>query len=135
MNTLTLDEVRKIADGQARGPFSGSPGFNVKAATRTAVHEALQAKNPPPCATVAPEHAQALNGRRPLTFTEKAAIDAFKRGQVTEEHHQSLAAARSAGSLDAVGVIDTFHFVQKMHGKSLWEETDRLVAALGEVKS
>jgi len=126
MNSLSLDEVRAIASAQAK--FKDVPGFKLRDAIRTSVHEALQAKNPPPCSTVTPEHAKAMNARAPLTHIQKADIDTFKRGQLTEEHHQALAAARASGSLDAVGVVDALHFVQKMHGKSLWEETDRLVA-------
>jgi hypothetical protein len=148
MNTLTIEEVKAIYDGEKAR--KGTPeGFDPRQSARVLVHVELLARNPMPCTSLTPEmqaardrkekvqHGVDANGApimsRALTHKEHEAQVAHQRAQVTEEQYGAFASARSARhphTVDGAGnvtVKDAHHHVQKLHGIALWQETDRLV--------
>lgn len=129
MNTLTAAEVKALHDEQV-SLWGKSDGFNARQAARTRVHEALQAKNPPPFSSLAPDMVEARNRRTPLTHAEKAFQHAHQIAQLGDEHHEAYGRARAAGDKDAIGCADAHHYHQKLHGKALWVEAERLVTEL-----
>jgi hypothetical protein len=132
MNTLTVDEVKVIHAAQVARKDAPAD-FDAKQSTRVLVHADLQVRNPMPCTSLTPDMQAARDRRDPLTYQEHEAQVVHQKAQVTPEQHAAHAAARNGKHpdlVDANGVItvkDAHHHVQKLHGKSLWEETDRLV--------
>jgi hypothetical protein len=127
MQSLSVDEVKAIyAAEQAR---KGVPdGFDPKQSTRVLLKARLQEINPVPYGEQVLSEAQIASrrGRPKPSRKEHAEHVAAMRSAVTEEDHAAF--ARAKGTPDAKDVLDAHHFAQKMHQKSLWAETDRLIA-------
>lgn len=118
-----LTELGEPKDGFALQAFRG---------TKSRVHAALQLEKPMPYSDL-PDHVQPnAKGDFHLTRKEFADVQAHQRTQPTDAEH--LAAAKARGGPDGT-FVDTHHYVQREHGKALWVEAAKLVAAAGITES
>jgi hypothetical protein len=123
LKSLTDAEVKAIQTREAKR-YSGRDLYN---ATRTEVHAELQLRNPPPHSDF-PKHID-RDRREPLSPEEKLAVQRHQRAQISDAHHIEFSKIRGEHPY----ILDGHHYVQWKHGKTLWEETDRLLAAVGIV--
>jgi hypothetical protein len=132
-HTLTADDVHRIF---AEETAQGKTPTEARQGTRTQVHVLIHEQNPTPMAD-RPTHLVGIEERekdakgrpRTLTRAENEQIRQHQLAQVTEAH--MIASEKARSGPDSTH-RDAHHYVQKMHQKAIWEETDRLVtAALG----
>jgi hypothetical protein len=121
LKTLTVSEVKAIHEREAER----YAGEDLVKATRVEVHAELQTRNPPPLSDF-PKHVE-KDRRAPVDANERVQIQRHQRAQVTDAQHIAFSKIRAEHPY----ILDGHHYVQWEHGKALWTETDKLLAAAG----
>jgi hypothetical protein len=126
LKSLTDAEVLAIYAAQ-RDRVNPPVGWEPWQSTRVLVHLELQHRNPMPCSALTPAMVAARERRMPLTVEEREEQARYQSSQVTDEQHLTFSRAKMSDP-NHKETLHAHHYVQKEHGKALWEETDRLVA-------